>query len=654
MKQFSHKKLRDIALLCAGAALLVVAAVFLSSPIPPSNSPIALPNIFPAGYDGLAAATWLGVQQGYPSYSGYPMPVTCFSNNMARVPSANPGLPICESYNLLGIFSAHPQSSTAGASQLLRRDANQLFPCLGTGGAGCTSGAIDTYDGGVAGSYPTVVSGGPATLEWSCQDYQDIVWNRCFDPWCATGYETEYATQDLSNGTQSSGFSTGGGLVGAATIYPTASAWYSLTCKSVPIYAQECTGYTFYCDVNDGYGGCIQGHSECNGYAWVYQAQSFDERAQWLYIGVTAPPPPAPTMNLYINRATPYTYVVSNAPVLAGVSQSISSLIMPYNDASSLSWSTANVVSGSCRVYHWPGHDTSARDGYGTQLFYTPDNQLSWISIGNLTQSTSYTLWCTGLDGYIWQTSVVAYISLSAPAVTTNAASNVTSSSATINGTANPNGNNSLAWLRYSSTNPGTCNNDFGTWAGGYSDSVSGSSPVPFSRSVSGLTPDTSYYFCGVINQSSGGTGPYYGSVLSFTTLSSDICTDLSGIQTSKPASCTGTAPTCVGATQTPGPGSGNSATCVTTPTISSFVADPSRVRKGDPSELSWTVQNPPASCTIFSAPPISGFPANITTFPSGILDTGAINQRTEFTLSCGSSTPVTKTVTIIPTYIEI
>ncbi len=103
---------------------------------------------------------------------------------------------------------------------------------------------------------------------------------------------------------------------------------------------------------------------------------------------------------------------------------------------------------------------------------------------------------------------------LTPPTVTTNAASSVTSTTSVLNGTANPNGNLTTNWFRYSTTNPGTCDNVFGTQTA-TSSSGSGTSSVAFNRFVIGLTDNTTYYFCAI---ASNGGGTVFGSVLSFTT----------------------------------------------------------------------------------------------------------------------------------------
>src|SRR5207249_5193219 len=52
-----------------------------------------------------------------------------------------------------------------------------------------------------------------------------------------------------------------------------------------------------------------------------------------------------------------------------------------------------------------------------------------------------------------------------APAVTTNGVTSPGGTSVTLNGTANPNGDATTGWFRYSTTNPGSCTDTFGTRA---------------------------------------------------------------------------------------------------------------------------------------------------------------------------------------------
>ncbi|MEO7539083.1 MAG: hypothetical protein ABIV21_03585 [Pyrinomonadaceae bacterium] len=104
------------------------------------------------------------------------------------------------------------------------------------------------------------------------------------------------------------------------------------------------------------------------------------------------------------------------------------------------------------------------------------------------------------------------------PDVTTTGPSQVTTTSATLNATANPRAFATTAWLRYSTFNPGPCNDAFGTRlpASGGTALGSGNAEVSFSQPVTGLSPNTTYYFCGIAENSAGIS---FGSVVPFTTL---------------------------------------------------------------------------------------------------------------------------------------
>ena len=116
--------------------------------------------------------------------------------------------------------------------------------------------------------------------------------------------------------------------------------------------------------------------------------------------------------------------------------------------------------------------------------------------------------------------AVLTFVTAAAPTATTAAQTLVTSSSATLNGSGDPNGNNAYGYYRYSASNPGVCTDGFGTRAptSSFNDSGlgAGTSDVAFSRSITGLTPATTYYYCAIVYNS---YGTAYGAVLSFTTL---------------------------------------------------------------------------------------------------------------------------------------
>lgn len=107
---------------------------------------------------------------------------------------------------------------------------------------------------------------------------------------------------------------------------------------------------------------------------------------------------------------------------------------------------------------------------------------------------------------------LVSFVVPRAPTVTTTAAS-ATASTVLLNGSANPNGTDATTWFRIGTADPGTCTEAFGTRvpeSGGIALG-NGTTTLPFSRTVDGLLPGTTYYFCAVVRNAA---GTYYGNVL--------------------------------------------------------------------------------------------------------------------------------------------
>jgi phosphodiesterase/alkaline phosphatase D-like protein len=96
------------------------------------------------------------------------------------------------------------------------------------------------------------------------------------------------------------------------------------------------------------------------------------------------------------------------------------------------------------------------------------------------------------------------------PTVATGAASAVTSSSATMNGSVNPNGSSATAWFEWGTSST------LSTFTSTTAQSVgSGTTAVSFSANLTGLTPNTTYY-CRAAGQN--GAGTQKDVILSFTT----------------------------------------------------------------------------------------------------------------------------------------
>jgi hypothetical protein len=115
-------------------------------------------------------------------------------------------------------------------------------------------------------------------------------------------------------------------------------------------------------------------------------------------------------------------------------------------------------------------------------------------------QNGDYDVFVSKLDGNL---------SALVPTATTNTATNVTSISATLNGTVNANNRSTTVWF------------DYGKASSSYDkqssiESVTGSSDTTVSITISGLSPATTYYYR-IAAESGAGTS--YGDELSFTTL---------------------------------------------------------------------------------------------------------------------------------------
>jgi hypothetical protein len=82
---------------------------------------------------------------------------------------------------------------------------------------------------------------------------------------------------------------------------------------------------------------------------------------------------------------------------------------------------------------------------------------------------------------------------------------------------ATPTAASTTGWFRYSTTNPGTCDDKFGSRAPVSGGTYLGSDiyDQPFSQSISGLSGGTTYYYCAIVTSTE---GTAFGVVSAFTT----------------------------------------------------------------------------------------------------------------------------------------
>ena len=151
----------------------------------------------------------------------------------------------------------------------------------------------------------------------------------------------------------------------------------------------------------------------------------------------------------------------------------------------------------------------------GTTYYYRV-RPYTAIGLGNYSEAmTATTVPATGLTSDVTATSpeginldVIGYDLVNA-VVTTNAATNITSSSATLNGTVNPNGLTTAVHFEY-----GTTTNYGSTTA---NSNYTGNTTQNVSANITGLSPNTTYHFR-LVGTNNGGTT--YGNDRTFIWLS--------------------------------------------------------------------------------------------------------------------------------------
>ncbi|MDP2275313.1 MAG: hypothetical protein Q8K32_31495 [Archangium sp.] len=213
---------------------------------------------------------------------------------------------------------------------------------------------------------------------------------------------------------------------------------------------------------------------------------------------------------------TPGTPVVSSLAATA-VTSSGATLNGEANPAGSattgyLRYSTTNPV--TCNDTFGVRAPVSGGTSLGAGFVVTPYSQV----ITGLASATTYYFCAIASNGVGTRFgAVLSFTTAAGPAVATSPASAITGTTATLNGSASPRGLASTGWYRYASSNPGGCNDTFGTRipATGGTALGAGTSPVGFTENVTGLTPGTTYYFCALASNAAGTSN---GSVEVFTT----------------------------------------------------------------------------------------------------------------------------------------
>lgn len=149
----------------------------------------------------------------------------------------------------------------------------------------------------------------------------------------------------------------------------------------------------------------------------------------------------------------------------------------------------------------------------------TASSMLTVVTNSNTTPGTYNVTLQAAATGYTTQTVPVTIIVSSAakaPTATTGSATGITTSSATLNGTVNPNGTDTHVWFLW-----GTNSSLSGANQSSSYDLGSGTSAPGIAASPSGLNPGTPYYFQ-MVAQNSAGTAK--GTINSFSTTAAAGC----------------------------------------------------------------------------------------------------------------------------------
>ncbi len=204
-------------------------------------------------------------------------------------------------------------------------------------------------------------------------------------------------------------------------------------------------------------------------------------------------------------------------------------------------------------------------------------------SLGGLTPATTYYVRVSATNGTGTQAgSILSFVTLAAPGVTTSAATGVGSTAATLHAAVNAHGASTAVSFVYGTVSDLSSST---TTTAAAESPVTGSTDTPVSLGLSGLTPSTTYYFRATGTNSVGSTD---GTILQFTTPAPDPTPTPTPSATATATPTSTPVPPTATATSTPVP---PTATATSTPVL--------------PTETATSTPVPPtATATSTSVPP--------------------------------------------------
>ncbi len=140
-------------------------------------------------------------------------------------------------------------------------------------------------------------------------------------------------------------------------------------------------------------------------------------------------------------------------------------------------------------------------------LFKSTDSGTTWTNESGTVDTQYKTVTLAGIDGFSLWTAGKA---VATPTVTTGSATSVVSDSAVLNGTVNANDNSTMVTFEYG------LSTEYGTTATADESPVIGTEEISVSKTITGLSPNTTYHYR-VVGTNGGGT--VNGTDMTFTTL---------------------------------------------------------------------------------------------------------------------------------------
>ncbi len=210
-------------------------------------------------------------------------------------------------------------------------------------------------------------------------------------------------------------------------------------------------------------------------------------------------------------QTTTYTITCSNA-YGSSTPASVTVYVAPQQNAQptvDLTASQTNLSYGGSTNLNWNSYNAnSCYANSGVNGWTGPKSINGSFSTGNLYNTTTYTITCTGNGGQATD-SVTVYVENQQnqqPSVTTYFATNVSQNGATLNGYLETYGQSTQRWFEWGTSYGALYNSTNRQYQSGSGN---------FSEFISGLQPNTTYYFRAAAN---GNYGNIYGNVASFTT----------------------------------------------------------------------------------------------------------------------------------------